>query len=86
MIAVMRLAFARSVLTLELARGETLSLDDARGVRITGRSGIIWVTQERRPADDFVSAGTSLVVSEAGRTVVEALERGLVQLSIRETA
>jgi hypothetical protein len=82
MIAAMKLAFARSVVTVELVRGETLSLDDARGVCITGCSGIVWITQERRRADDFVCAGTPLVVSEAGRTVVEALERACLQLSV----
>jgi DUF2917 family protein len=77
----MKVVIGQPVVTLELARGETLSLDDALGVRITGRSGVVWVTQERRAFDDFVCAGASLTVSERGRTVVEALERGLLQLS-----
>ena len=80
--APMKVVIGQPVVTLELAPGETLSLDDALGVRITGHSGVVWVTQERRRSDDFVCAGTSLTVSAPGRTVVEALERGLLQLSI----
>jgi hypothetical protein len=80
----MKLVIGRPALTLDLARGETLSLDDAVGVCITGHSGVVWVTQERRRSDDFVCAGTSLTVSEPGRTVVEALERGVLQLSIAD--
>jgi hypothetical protein len=78
----MNLVIGRPVITVELARAETLSLDDARGVCITAYSGVLWVTQERRRADHFVCAGTPLVVSEAGRTVVEALERARLQLSV----
>lgn len=71
----------RQTLTLALARGDILSLDDARGVRIRVRRGALWVTQERSHADHFVGPGAHFTVSQRGRTVVEALERGLVQLS-----
>jgi hypothetical protein len=77
----MKLAIRQAAVTLALARGETLSLDDARGVRIGARSGVLWVTQERGDGDHFVRPGGHLTVTSAGRTVVEALDHGFVQLS-----
>jgi DUF2917 family protein len=76
----MKLVLGQPVVTLALARGETLSLDDARGLRIVGRSGLVWVTQERSPADHLMGPGAQLTVTRAGRTVVEALAPGLVEI------
>ena len=82
----MRLSIRQTAITVALARGDMLSLDDARGVRIRVRQGALWVTQERSRADHFVTAGAHFIVSRRGRTVVEALERGLVQLSTERAA
>jgi hypothetical protein len=77
----MKLSIRQAAITLALARGDMLSLDDARGVEISVQRGALWVTQERSRADHFVGPGARFTVSRRGRTVVEALERGLVQLS-----
>ena len=68
-------------ITLELARGEIVSLVDARGVRIGARDGGLWITQERSRADHFVAPGAQFTVTRPGRTVIEALDGGRVQLS-----
>jgi hypothetical protein len=67
--------------TIALARGETLSLHDARGVRIASQDGVVWVTQERSDADHFLVPGAHVTVTQPGRTVVEALDPGSLQLS-----
>lgn len=82
----MKLSIRQPAITVALSRGDMLSLDDARGVRIGVRRGALWVTQERGRADHFVGPGAHFTVSRSGRTVVEALERGLVQLSTDRAA
>ena len=82
----MKLSIRQAAITLALSRGDMLSLDDARGMRIQVRHGALWVTQERGRADHFVGPGAHFTVSRRGRTVVEALERGLVQLSTDRAA
>jgi len=82
----MKLSIRKAAVTLALSRGDMLSLDDARGMRIRVRRGALWVTQERSGADHFVGPGTYFTVSRRWRTVVEALERGLVQLSTDRAA
>ena len=68
-------------ITLALARREAVSLDDARGIRITARTGLLWVTQERGRFDHLVGPGSHFTVTRAGRTVIEALEAGCAQLT-----
>jgi len=77
----MHLDLAAPILALE--RGEVLTLDDARGVRIHARLGTLWVTEEGDVKDHIVGPGDVRVVASAGRTVVQALARSWV--SIRES-
>lgn len=77
----MELITRHGMVTLDLARGEIVSLDDAEGVRIKVRDGLLWVTQERSDADHVIEPGGHLVVTRAGRTLVEALGAGRVELS-----
>src|SRR5690348_16299569 len=77
----MEYVIGHGAVTIGPARGETLSLDDATGVRIASLGGVVWVTQERGDADHFVEPGAYVLVTRAGRTVVEALGAGRVKLS-----
>jgi len=63
-----------------LENGEVVALDDAVGTRIGSRTGVVWVTQEGRLQDDVVSPGDSIVVANAGRTLVQALRPGWITL------
>ncbi len=65
---------------LFLGHGEVITLDDAKGVRIGGRTGTIWVTQEGRFEDDVVTPGDALIVGNGGRTLVQALRPGLITI------
>jgi hypothetical protein len=65
---------------LALAAGEVLTLDDARGVRIQARSGMVWVTEEANPRDHIVGPGETIVVSRDGRTVVQALHASWIAI------
>ena len=67
----MRLDIQAPVLSLEC--GEVITLDDAEGVRIQARKGVVWVTEDGEPKDHIVQPGETLVVNHAGRTVVQAL-------------
>ncbi len=64
-----------------LEPGQVVSLDDARGTCIRARYGAVWVTEEGSATDHIVPAGTSHVVSRAGRTVVQALEPAWIALA-----
>ena len=71
---------------LFLEYGEVLTLDDAKGVRIGARTGMVWVTQEGRFQDDIVSPGDAVVVSNSGRTIVQALRPAWVTFVQRPDA
>ena len=66
--------------TLALAAGQVVSLDDALGMRISARLGTVWITYEDSRNDLIVYPGESLVVTQDGRTVVQALEPAFVTL------
>ena len=59
---------------LSLEPGQVVTLDDAAGVRIRAREGIVWVTYEDSHRDMIVGPGETLVVTRNGRTVVQALQ------------
>ena len=58
---------------LELRRAQILRLQGAAGKSISCEAGTLWVTQEGRMRDDFLSAGQSLCIASAGTTLVEAV-------------
>jgi hypothetical protein len=65
---------------LALETGQVLTLDDARGVRILSRTGIVWVTQEGSTKDHIVGPGDAIVVARNGRTVVQALRSAWISI------
>src|SRR4051794_24579515 len=65
---------------LALAAGEVVTLDDARGVRIQARSGSVWVTEEANLRDHILGPGDALVVTWAGRTLIQAMKPSWVAL------
>ena len=75
----MQIELASPLFALE--PGQVVSLDDARGTCIRARYGAVWVTEEGSVKDHILRAGTSHVVSRAGRTVVQALEPAWIALA-----
>ena len=65
---------------LALEPGQVVTLDDAAGTRIEARSGIVWVTEEGDRDDHIVAPGQTLVVTHAGRTLVQALQPACIAL------
>jgi hypothetical protein len=65
---------------LALAAGEVVTLDDARGIRIQPRLGIVWVTEEANLRDHVVGPGETHVVSRGGRTLIQALQPAWIAL------
>ncbi len=65
---------------LALQRGEMVTLDDARGMRIRARHGLLWVTEEGNARDHILGAGETLTVGHGGRTVVQALQAAWVSI------
>jgi hypothetical protein len=57
---------------LAMARGATLTLEDARGALVRCLNGRLWITQEHDRRDYFVDAGGTFRVDREGPTVVEA--------------
>jgi hypothetical protein len=60
--------------SLSLRSGQVLTLDDAKGLRISSRTGTVWVTEEGSTKDHIVGPGDSLILAHSGRTVVQALQ------------
>ena len=65
---------------LSLETGEVLTLQDAAGTSIAARTGTVWVTEEGSIEDRIVGPGDSIVISHAGRTVVQALKPAWISL------
>jgi hypothetical protein len=59
---------------LVLARDGMIALRDARGVRITCVSGVLWITQDNYVKDFIVGPGESHTIDYAGLTLATALE------------
>jgi hypothetical protein len=74
----MQLSIANPVLALQ--PGEVLTLDDAAGIRVTARSGTVWITEEGSEKDHIVATGEDFVLRRDGRTVVQALQPAWVAL------
>jgi hypothetical protein len=60
-------------LRMELERGQTLGLLDARCTSISVYAGEIWVTQEGDRADYVLGAGERLMLQRDGLAVLQAL-------------
>jgi Protein of unknown function (DUF2917) len=76
----MKTALHNSV--LELPLGQILRLSGAAGRTITCEGGTLWVTQEGRLRDDFLSAGQTLCIASAGTTLVEAVGGAPARLTL----
>jgi len=62
----------------DLASGELVELDGARGTTLRVTRGTLWLTQERDIRDVMLSAGDVYTIERGGRTIVEALGRATV--------
>ena len=76
----MKTALQNSVLELPLA--QILRLRGAAGKTISCEGGTLWVTQEGRLRDDFLSAGQWLCIASAGTTLVEAVGGASARLKL----
>ena len=68
---------------LELLPAQVLRLRAAAGVTIRCDDGILWVTQEGRTQDYFLSAGESLCIGSAGLTLIEPVGGDATRLTLR---
>jgi len=60
--------------SLVLTRDGMIAVRDAKGVRITCLTGVLWITQDNYVKDFIVAAGESHTIDYAGLTLVTALE------------
>lgn len=66
---------------LALAPGELANLDDARGTTVRVGRGQVWLTQYGDPVDHVLDAGDSWAVERNGRTIVQAQNATIVDLT-----
>lgn len=66
--------------TLQLTKGELLSLSEAKALTLEVCRGRVWVTNERLGYDAFPAAGERLEIAAGSPTVIEALDDAAVQL------
>ena len=59
--------------SLHLYKGQTLRVRDGVGSTVCCRAGTLWVTEENRPRDVVLGAGTCHVLSQRGMALVQAL-------------
>lgn len=79
-----RYSATKSCRSIRLAKGELHTLDlDSSTQEITVRSGSFWITREGEGKDHLLKAGESLRVSTEGKTVIEALHAGEIELGLK---
>lgn len=71
---------APRLITLELLRSTTLTLDSPKGKRVECQSGCLWITLDRDPRDFIIEAGKSFVADHDQRALVHALEASRIQV------
>lgn len=62
----------------DLASGEIVQLDGARGTTLRVTRGTLWLTHERDTRDIMLSAGDVFTIERGGLTLVEALDSATV--------
>jgi hypothetical protein len=66
--------------SVDLASGQMLRLDDAKGTTLRVTRGTLWVTQDRDVNDIVLVAGDVWTVERAGLTLAEAQGQAIVCL------
>ena len=66
---------------LQLARGQTLKMQDAVGSTICAREGTVWITEENSRKDVVLSPGACYRVGKPGLTIVQAFADASVSLA-----
>lgn len=74
------------VRTIDLDHEQLLLLDEAAGTRVRVLYGAMWLTEEGTAGDTVVRAGNDALLRSGGRTLIEALSPGRVQLIERRPA
>jgi glycine/D-amino acid oxidase-like deaminating enzyme len=59
--------------TMNLDRMQMIKLRGAKGVRLSCRTGSLWITQEGVARDDFLVPGRSQAIETDGVVVIEAM-------------
>lgn len=67
----------------ELAPGELVQLDGARGTTLRVTRGTLWITLERDVRDIVLSAGDAFTIDRGGLTLVEAQGQATVCVMAR---
>lgn len=75
----MNIKFDHAGVRLEADR--FLKLEQSRGIRVTCRSGSLWVTQDRDARDYILGPGETLELEHAGDAIVFALAQSELILS-----
>jgi len=70
-----------SLRRLALASGDLVNLDDARGTTVRVGRGQLWITQYGDPVDHVLEAGDTWAIERNGRTILQAQNAGIVDLS-----
>ena len=64
-----------------LAKGQTLNLPEAAGVRVASQTGTVWITQDGDPRDIVLRPGESVVLERSTPTIVQAFEPSLITIA-----
>lgn len=67
-------------MSFRLARGSTMLLRRAAGLRIVCRAGAVWLSEYRRADDSVLQAGDSVIVASNRDVVLSGLPDGQVAL------
>lgn len=65
---------------IALEPGQVVAIDNAKGVHVRPQGAKVWITEEGDCSDFVVAPGEDFVVSHAGRTLVQAIDKTWVDL------
>ena len=71
---------------LAMTKGSMLKIEDARGIVVEVKRGLLWLTQEGDTRDRYIAAGDWLRLDGDGLAIANALRRTIVCIAAAEGA
>ena len=65
---------------IDMAAGELLRLEGARGMEVRCEAGHLWITEEAQPDDVWLAPGQRVRLAGDGLALVEAKQRARVRV------
>lgn len=77
--------FDLSASEIKLTNNQPICARQARGLRVTCTSGVIWITVDGEPGDTYLTAGQTHELHSNGLAIIESIGEGRIRLNKPES-